>query len=228
MSFRLLLISDEPSVGLRAAAESEDFRVQTCALGAEAIRLAVQTRPDLLIVDCTADESNALQLCRSLRSMGEASAIPLIALKGAHQEESHLRAFAAGADDCLTSPVTGREIHARFLSIKRRFHQVSRTDVISYADVELDPERHRVRRDGKLVRLTTMQLRLLRHLMENPTIVFSRQQLLEQVWADSSIHEGAVTACVVRLRRALNASGGPNLIRSVPSAGYALDEEFDG
>ena len=97
--------------------------------------------------------------------------------------------------------------------------------VLRYADIELDLNRFKVRRNGKFVPLSAMQIRLLRHFLENPEIVFTRKELLQSVWQNDEIDDGAVTACVSRMRSALNAVGGPDLIRSVSRIGYALDAE---
>jgi two-component system phosphate regulon response regulator PhoB len=104
----------------------------------------------------------------------------------------------------------------------------SGTDVLRYADIELDLRRHKVRRGGQTINLSWLQMRLLRYLMENPGVVFSRQELLQAVWGDKRLDGGAVTVCLVRLRRALNSAGGSNLIRQVRGIGYALDTDLDG
>ncbi|MBA2466920.1 MAG: winged helix-turn-helix domain-containing protein [Sphingomonas sp.] len=99
--------------------------------------------------------------------------------------------------------------------------------MLRYADLELDLRGHKVRRAGSIIWLSTLQLRLLTFLMENPAVVFTRQELLEAVWGDTTLDEGAVTVGVVRLRRALSSTGRPNLIRQVRGFGYALDADFD-
>lgn len=103
----------------------------------------------------------------------------------------------------------------------------SRNRILRYADVEFDLGRLKVRRNGRFVRLSTMQMRLLRHFLENPEVVFSRKELLEAVWSGEGLTEGAVTACVVRMRSALDSAGEPSLIRSIQGVGYALDADAD-
>lgn len=102
-----------------------------------------------------------------------------------------------------------------------------RDEILRYADVEFDIGRLKVWRNGRFIRLSTMQMRLLRHLLENPEVVFSRQQLIDAVWGGEKLTEGAVTACISRIRSALDAPGGPTLIRSISGVGYALDIEAD-
>lgn len=98
-----------------------------------------------------------------------------------------------------------------------------RDEVLRYADVEFDIGRLKVRRNGRYIRLSTMQMRLLRYLLEHPEVVFSRKELLDAVWGGEKLTEGAVTACMMRVRSALDAAGGPTLIRSIAGVGYALD-----
>jgi DNA-binding winged helix-turn-helix (wHTH) protein len=104
-------------------------------------------------------------------------------------------------------------------------HPNRRENVLRYADVEFDTTRFKVRRDGRFVPLSTMQTRLLRHFLENPEVVFSRKDLLKAVWGNERVTDGAVTACVMRIRLGLNAAGGPELIRCIPGVGYALDAD---
>lgn len=226
MSARLLVISNKAPVSLQSAARAGGFNVEYSQAAAGAMERALQMRPDLMIVDCRINEAHGLQLCRSLRSLGETSAIPLMTVAGPGQDQAQMNALEAGADDCLFEPISTRDLELRFAAIRRRYQTAAKTETLSYADLELDLQAFKVRRNGMLIRLTMMQMRLLKHLMENPTIVFSRQQLLQQVWGDPQVDEGAVTASVVRLRRALNAAG-PNLIRSVQNIGYSLDVECE-
>ncbi len=122
---------------------------------------------------------------------------------------------------------TGRELWSRLEAAKRRIRKDVSSEILKYADVELDLRRHKVRRAGTSIGLSSLQMRLLKYLMENPAVVFTRQELLEAVWGDKKLDDGAVTVGVVRLRRALNSTGLPNLIRQVRGIGYALDADLD-
>lgn len=201
--------------------------VRCCDSGSTALKLATEAPPNLMLIDARADPSSSIQICRSVRSIEATSATPLIVLTGATSSELRLGILEAGADDCWTEQVDSREFVLRLQSFSRRLQSHPASPVLRYADVELNIDRYRARRNGVPLDLTSMQLRLLKHFMENPAIVFSRQRLLEEVWGNPALDKGAVTACVVRLRRALNAAGGPNLIKSIPSAGYMLEAEFE-
>ena len=228
MTLSLLIVADTPAAGaIERTLTSLDFFVRRSPSGSTAIELALQSPPDLILVDARDDPMNCLQLCRSLRSIEETYPLPLIVLSGPASAQERLRILESGADDCWTEPVDSREFQLRLKAFSRRFDNISASPILRYADVELDLDRYRARRNGTLIGLTAMQMKLLRHLMENPTVIFSHRELLERVWENPDLDEGAVTACVVRLRRALNAAGGPNIIKNVPCAGYALDAEAD-
>lgn len=225
---RALLVSDVPSSdSLRLSLARAPLDLHSSRSGAQAITVALQARPHVVLVDCRQDESKALQLCSTLRSVGEIASAFMIVITSDEREELRIQAFEAGADDCFAEPPTSRELWSRLDSIGRRIRKDSSTEVVRYADVELDLRRHKVRRAGRLIVLSSLQMRLLRYLMENPAVVFTREELLEAVWGDKSLDEGAVTVGVVRLRRALNSTGGPNLIRQVRGVGYALDSDLD-
>ncbi len=226
MTVSLLLVADE-SAGNSFEQElhSLGFRVHRCDNGAVAMEMALNSPPNLILVDGRSDPLSFIQLCRSLRSVEETSNLPAVVLAGDASAQERLALLDAGADDCWTEPPDSREFLLRLKWFARRFESPQQTRVLRYADIELDIDRYKVTRNDVPVELRAMQFKLLRHLMEHPTIIFSRQQLLEQVWENPNLDLGAVSACVLRLRRSLETAGGPDLIRSVPGAGYALDAQ---
>jgi two-component system phosphate regulon response regulator PhoB len=222
----LFISSVSPADRLRVDLD-RSLDLNSCRPGAEAVAAAIHQRPQMLLVDCRTDESKGLQLCSTLRSLDELASAFLIVITLDDREDLRIRAFEAGADDCFAQPLTGRELRSRLDSVRRRIRQDLPSEVLTYADIELDLRRHKVRRGGSAIALSSLQMRLLKYLMENPAVVFTRQELLEAVWRDKKLDEGAVTVGVVRLRRALNSTGRPNLIRQVRGIGYALDAELD-
>jgi two-component system phosphate regulon response regulator PhoB len=139
------------------------------------------------------------------------------------EENDRVRGLETGADDYLTKPFSPKELVARAGAVLRRVRPALAAEALDYGGIEMDIGAHRVRRDGKPVQLGPTEYRLLRHLLENAGRVFSRQQLLEAVWPHSEdIELRTVDVHIRRLRLAL---GEPDLIRTVRSAGYALDAE---
>lgn len=203
------------------------FELSQCAYSAGTMRSALEGAFDLILLDCRVERDRAIQICRGLRAVEELSATPIVVLTGADDPTTRVAALEAGADDCLSESLGAREFILLVQAAVRRAACTSEARRLSYADVELDLERFKVRRGGATIYLPGIQFRLLRHFLEYPTVVFSRRQLLEQVWKDTSIDERSVNVAIVRLRRAINSHGRPNLIRSVPRLGYALDVDAD-
>ncbi|HUE78636.1 MAG TPA: winged helix-turn-helix domain-containing protein [Sphingomicrobium sp.] len=225
---RALLISDAARAdSLRQSLERAPLDVHFSRSGPQAIAAALQSRPHMVLVDCRSDVAKALLICEHLRAVSETASAHLIVITREDHAELRIEAIEAGADDCFAEPSTSRELWSRLDFAKRRIRNDVSSEVLLYADVELDLRRHKVRRDGRLIWLSALQLRLLKFFMENPAVVFTRQELLEAVWGDKELDEGTVTVAVVRLRRALNSTGRPNLIRQVRGFGYALDADLD-
>jgi two-component system phosphate regulon response regulator PhoB len=177
-----------------------------------------------VILDWMIEGVSGIEVCRRLRRRESTAAVPIIMLTARGEESDRIRGLETGADDYVTKPFSPRELLARVGAVLRRVRPALAGEQLSYADLELDVNSHRVRRAGKPVQLGPTEFRLLRHLMENPGRVFSRERLLDAVWShDSDIDARTVDVHVRRLRKALNEGGLPDLIRTVRSAGYSLD-----
>ena len=158
--------------------------------------------------------------------MPETANVPIIMLTARGEEEDRVRGLETGADDYVTKPFSPRELIARVNAVLRRVRPALAGEVLSFADLEMDTVAHKVRRAGQLVALGPTEFRLLRHLLEHPGWVFSRERLLDSVWGqDSEIELRTVDVHIRRLRKAVNAGGLPDIIRTVRSAGYSLDAD---
>jgi two-component system, OmpR family, phosphate regulon response regulator PhoB len=143
------------------------------------------------------------------------------------EESDRIRGLETGADDYITKPFSPRELVARVGAVLRRVRPALAGEQLAYADLEMDVAAHRVRRNGKAVPLGPTEFRLLKHFLEHPGRVFSRERLLDAVWAhDPDIDTRTVDVHVRRLRQALNTEERPDLIRTVRSAGYSLDTDM--
>jgi two-component system phosphate regulon response regulator PhoB len=150
--------------------------------------------------------------------------VPIIMLTARGEEGDKLRGLDSGADDYVTKPFSPSELIARVRAVIRRARPATENETLQYEDLIMDLAAHRVRRNGRDVHLGPTEFRLLRHLLEHQGRVFSREQLLDQVWGqDVYVEPRTVDVHIRRLRKALNIDEEPDLIRTVRSAGYALD-----
>ena len=224
----LLLVEDDRALAdlLMWHFDREGYEIVRTADGDEALLLAEERAPDLVILDWMIEGVSGIEVCRRLRRKPATANVPIIMLTARGEESDRIRGLETGADDYVTKPFSPRELMARVGAVLRRIRPALAGALLEYADLEMDVESHRVRRAGRPVSLGPTEFRLLRHLMERPGRVLSRERLLDAVWPhDSSIDARTVDVHVRRLRKALNEGGLADVIRTVRSAGYALDAE---
>ena len=206
--------------------EREQFDVRWTTDGEQALILAEEAVPDLVILDWMIEGVSGIEVCRRLRRNPETANVPIIMLTARGEESDRVRGLETGADDYMTKPFSPRELIARVGAVLRRVRPALAGETLRYGDLEMDVVAHKVRRGGKGVPLGPTEFRLLRHFLQHPGRVFSRERLLDGVWPqDSEIELRTVDVHVRRLRKALNEGGLPDLIRTVRSAGYSLDTE---
>ena len=224
----LLLVEDDRALAdlLMWHFDREGYEIVRTADGDEALLLAEERVPDLIILDWMIEGVSGIEVCRRLRRRPATAHVPIIMLTARGEETDRIRGLETGADDYVTKPFSPRELLARVGAVLRRIRPALAGELLTYGDIELDSEAHRVRRAGRPVQLGPTEFRLLRHLMENPGRVFSRERLLDAIWPrDRDIDVRTVDVHVRRLRKALNEGGRKDLVRTVRSAGYSLDAE---
>jgi two-component system phosphate regulon response regulator PhoB len=225
---KLLLVEDDKALAelLIWHFEREEYEVHRTGDGEEALMLAEEEHPDLIILDWMIEGISGLEVCRRLRRRETSANVPIIMLTARGEESDRIRGLEVGADDYITKPFSPRELLARVSAVLRRVRPALAGEQLSYADIEMDVAAHRVRRGGRSVQLGPTEFRLLKKLLENPGRVFSRERLLDSVWShDPDIDARTVDVHVRRLRKALNQAGEPDIVRTVRSAGYSLDSE---
>ena len=221
----VLIVEDEAALVtmLRYNLESEGYRVSEAVDGEEAILLVIEEPPDLILLDWMLPSLSGIEVCRRIRRNESARDVPIIMLTARGEDSDRVRGLDSGADDYITKPFSPRELMARVRAVLRR-SQPSDNERLVYGDIEMDLARHRVQRGGRDLNLGPTEYRLLRHFLESPGRVFSREQLLDAVWGrDVYVEARTVDVHIRRLRKTLNEGGLPDLIRTVRSAGYAID-----
>jgi two-component system phosphate regulon response regulator PhoB len=225
---RLLLVEDDRQLAelVTFHLEREGYAVTRTGDGEEALILADELKPDVILLDWMIEGISGIEVCRRLRRRPSTANLPIMMLTARGEESDRIRGLETGADDYVTKPFSPRELVARVGAVLRRVRPALAGEQLAYADVEMDVAAHRVRRDGEQVALGPTEFRLLKHFLEHPGRVFSREQLLNSVWAhDPDIDARTVDVHVRRLRQALNVGDRSDLVRTVRSAGYSLDVE---
>ena len=223
---RLLLVEDDPALCelLEFRFKGEGYAVSSTPDGDEALLLAQEEVPDLVVLDWMIEGTSGIEVCRRLRRAKETAHVPIIMLTARGAEEDKIRGLDTGADDFVTKPFSPRELIARVNAIMRRIRPALAGETLTVGDLALDATAHKVTRRGQVVSLGPTEFRLLKFFMEHPGRVFSRGQLLDAVWGnESEIELRTVDVHIRRLRKGIEIEGAADPVRTVRSAGYALE-----
>lgn len=224
---KIMVVEDEEPLCelLRYNLEAEGYRVEIVNRGDEAELRLQESVPDLLVLDWMVPGVSGIELCRRLRQRPRTERLPIIMLTARGEESDRVRGLSTGADDYLVKPFSTPELVARVRALLRRSRPEVLSSVLKVGDVALDREAHRVFRGRNEIRLGPTEFRLLEFMMQHPGRVFSRSQLLDNVWSETTyIDERTVDVHVGRLRKAVNIAGRPDVIRTVRGAGYSMNE----
>ena len=222
---RILVVDDEPSIvdAVATALRYEGYDVEEAASGRAALAAVARVEPDLIVLDWMLPDLEGIEVGRRLRAKGVKSAVLFLTAKDA--TENKVEALRAGGDDYVTKPFSLAEVVARVQAILRRTAGELPGDVLRFADVVLDEQRHEVFRGETRVDLTATEFSLLRYFLLNPRRVVSKGQILQNVWRyDFGGNSNVVETYVSYLRKTLDLLG-PPLIRTVRQAGYMLEAE---
>ncbi len=221
----ILVVDDEPAqrAMLSYNIEAQGFRTITASDGEEALLIAEEQRPDVILLDWMLPRVSGIEVCRQLKARPLTRHTPVIMVSARSEEDDRVRGLETGADDYITKPYSVNELMARIKANLRRTRPTVTGAVLEVGDLRLDAEAHKVFRSGQELRLGPTEFRLLTTFMEKPGRVWSREQLLDRVWGrDIYVDSRTVDVHIGRLRKALMARGGDDPIRTVRGAGYAL------
>jgi two-component system alkaline phosphatase synthesis response regulator PhoP len=228
---RVLLLEDEQDVAelIRYNLVREGYEVVVSGNGAEALRLAREHRPDVILLDIMVPQLNGWEVCRRLKQDPALSTIPVIMVTGRVDEGDKVLGFELGADDYVTKPFSPRELIARIRAVARRGKQADppgKKQQLRAGDLEIDRHRFEVRMKGRPVELTPKEFELLATLVGTPGRVFGREELLDMVWGrDGFVEPRTVDVHVARLRGKFTAAKAEEPgIETVRGVGYRFRE----
>jgi two-component system phosphate regulon response regulator PhoB len=222
----VLVVEDEEalSLALKYNLEKEGYSVSLAQDGEEALIMAEENRPDLVLLDWMLPKAPGIEVCRRLRARKETGNVPIVMLTARTDEGDRIRGLDTGADDYIVKPFAMAELLARLRAVMRRIRPGLAEDKMRFGDIIVDRVGHRVKRAGRDVHLGPTEYKLLDYLIQHPGRVFSREQLLDAVWgSDVYVEVRTVDVHIGRLRKALVSGEESDPIRTVRSAGYALD-----
>lgn len=226
MKHHILIVEDDRDIAtlIKYNLEQEGYSTRLAHDGEDALLAVREQKPDLILLDWMLPLLPGIEICRQLRREQEYKTLPIIMLTAKGEESDKLRGLNSGADDYITKPFSPQELVARIRAVLRRANPAGTAETLSFLDIILDTTTFRVKRASKEIHLGPTEFRLLRHFMEHPQRVFSREQLLDAVWGQNVYVEArTVDVHIRRLRKAINIEGTEDIIRTVRSAGYALD-----
>ena len=220
----ILIVEDEPAQRevLAYNLEAEGYMIIHSDNGEDAMILVKEEMPDVIVLDWMMPQLSGIEVCRRLKSRSATRGIPVIMLSARSEDVDRVRGLETGADDYVVKPYSVIELMARVRSQLRRVRP-SVGQQLTYDDITLDAESHKVTRDGNELKLGPTEFRLLVTFMEKPSRVWGREQLLDRVWGrDNYVDTRTVDVHIGRLRKALVQFGGSDVVRTVRGAGYGL------
>ena len=222
---RILVVDDEAAQReiIVYNLEAAGFEVMSADNGEDAVLMVQEEHPNLVVLDWMMPKLSGLEVCRQLRSNKETKEIPIILLSARSEDVDKVRGLEIGADDYVSKPFSVVELMARINAQLRRHSAALAGEKLTYMDIEIHSDTHRVFRNGTEVKLGPTEYRLLSFFMERPGRVRSREQLLDHVWGrEVYVESRTVDVHIGRLRKALTKNGGDDPIRTVRGSGYSI------
>jgi two-component system phosphate regulon response regulator PhoB len=225
---KILIIEDEAAIRemLGYTLMKEGFEFEEAADVEEARPLIAKGKPDLILLDWMLPGMNGVDYARRVRNDPETRDIPIIMLTARGEESDKIRGLDTGADDYVTKPFSTKELLARIRAVMRRTSQEAAGGVVTVDGLALDPETFRVTANGRNVEISPTEFRLLHFFITHPERVYSRAQLLDQVWGQNVyVEERTVDVHIRRLRKTLAPFGFERFIQTVRSVGYRFSAQ---
>ena len=226
MSVSIHIVEDEqPIITLvKYNLEKEGYKVSSSDNGNEGIEDIKKLFPDLILLDWMLPDFSGVEICKILKKEKKFKEIPIIMLTAKGEDEDKIKGLNSGADDYVTKPFSFPELLARIKALLRRSKPSLVSDIVEFEDLKVDRLTRRVFRKNKEIHLGPKEYDLINFFIKNPKRVYSRDQILENVWSDNiNVETRTVDVHIRRLRQSINIDGFKELIRTVRSAGYSLN-----
>ena len=226
MSVSIHIVEDEqPIITLvKYNLEKEGYKVSSSDNGDEGIEDIKKLFPDLVLLDWMLPDFSGVEICKILKKEKKFKEIPIIMLTAKGEDEDKIKGLNSGADDYITKPFSFPELLARIKALLRRSKPSLVSDIVEFEDLKVDRLTRRVFRKNKEIHLGPKEYDLINFFIKNPKRVYSRDQILENVWSDNiNVETRTVDVHIRRLRQSINIDGFKELIRTVRSAGYSLN-----
>jgi two-component system phosphate regulon response regulator PhoB len=225
MSGKIFIIEDEPSIIqlVQHNLEKEGFIVSSSINGNNGLKELKKFEPNLLLLDWMLPDLSGVEICKNIRKDIKLKSLPIIMLTAKGEEEDKIKGLDSGVDDYLTKPFSFNELLARIKAVLRRSDPKIVSDYIEFDDLKLNRNERRVFRSDIEITLGPTEFRLLEFFLLNPKRVYSRDQILENVWPNNiNVESRTIDVHIRRLRKSVNLKNKKELIRTVRSAGYSL------
>ena len=225
MNGKIFIIEDEPSIIqlVQHNLEKNGFIVSSSVNGNDGLKELKKFQPDLLLLDWMLPDFSGIEICKNIRKDNSIKNLPVIMLTAKGEEEDKIKGLDSGVDDYLTKPFSFNELMARIKAVLRRSNPNTVSDNLEFEDLVLDRIEKRVYRDKKEIQLGPTEFRLLEFFLVNPKRVYSRDQILENVWPNNiNVESRTIDVHIRRLRKSINIQNKKELIRTVRSSGYSL------
>ena len=222
---KILVVEDDKDLIslIKFNLKSEGFNVLLSPNGEDGLFTAKEEKPDLILLDWMLPILSGIEVLQKLKNNKDTKSIPVIFITAKGEENDKIRGLNSGADDYIVKPFSTKELIARIKANLRRGKLIP-DDKIVCSDIEIDLVSKRVKRQNKIIHLGPIEFRLLHYLCKNQGRVFSRDQLLDNVWGnDVYVEQRTVDVHIRRLRKALNINNLPNIIRTIRSEGYSVE-----
>jgi len=225
MNGKIFIIEDETSIIqlVQHNLEKEGFIISSAINGDEGLKELKKFKPNLLLLDWMLPDLSGIEICKNIRKDINFKSLPIIMLTAKGEEEDKIKGLESGVDDYLTKPFSFNELLARIKAVLRRTDPKIVSDELKFEDLKLDRIEKRVFRDNIEVLLGPTEFRLLEFFLTNPKRVYSRDQILENVWPNNvNVESRTIDVHIRRLRKSINLKDKRELIRTVRSSGYSL------